>query len=240
MGVDSCVLEAILKACKYTPSNGDVLTLGRQGVHISFENISQIARQYGVEVPRSVVGTYCENLLTHLLNAKTVTSLDNSSYENATIIHDMNSPVERYLYNKFDFILDGGTIEHIFNIPQVCQNVIDLLKVGGVFCSITTNNNFSGHGLYQFSPEFFHRVFSEKYGMKVCELYLAKVGSPSSSWTLIEAPSVSRARQEFRFQGSEQVYIITLVKKIESDPETRLLFNYPQQCLYEEVHWKQS
>ena len=119
MGVDSCVLEALLKASKYTPSSGDILTLGRQGVHISFETITQIARQYGLDVPRSVADTYCEKLLAHILSAKTVTSLDNSSYESASVIHDMNTPANSDLHNKFDFILDGGTIEHIFNIPQV-------------------------------------------------------------------------------------------------------------------------
>ena len=62
---------------------------------------------------------------------------------------------------KYQYIYDGGTIEHIFNIPQVIENIIDILDINGLFVSITCNNNFSGHGIYQFSPEFFLAVFSE-------------------------------------------------------------------------------
>ena len=69
----------------------------------------------------------------------------------------MNYSIKNKVNKKFDFILDGGTIEHIFNCPQVLDNIIYLLEIEGILCSITCNNNFSGHGFYQFSPDFFYQ-----------------------------------------------------------------------------------
>ena len=132
--------------------------------------------------------------------------IDNSPFEGATIIHNMNQPIHRQPY---DFILDGGTIEHIFNTPQVCENIIHLLNVGGVYLSITPNNNFSGHGMYQFSPEFYLSAFSEEYGMKVLELYLAKVGTGIEEWINVNSYQGGRNTSSY-----DEVYIIAIIQKV--------------------------
>jgi len=136
---------------------------------------------------------------------------------------------------KYDFVLDLGTIEHIFNVPQVCENIINLLNVGGIFLSVNVNNNFSGHGLYQFSPEFYLSAFSKKYGMEVQELYIAKIGSGIDRW--INVNDYKNYRNETRFEGNEPVYIIAIIKKISNEREN-LMVNPPNQFSYEEISWK--
>lgn len=54
-----------------------------------------------------------------------------------------------------DFIYDGGTIEHIFHVPNVMENIADTLKVGGTILHHSPTNNYVDHGFYQFSPTFF-------------------------------------------------------------------------------------
>lgn len=232
MGIDITGLEFILNSLKYVKSFNNLLTLGRQEIHLDFKNIVKLCNQYFIDIPETVVEQYCEKLFKYF-GFKNVDSIDNSDYEKATIIHDMNKP-----YNsptKYNFIFDGGCIEHIFNIPQVLENIINMLEVNGIFCSVTVNNNFSGHGFYQFSPEIFSRVFIEKYGMKIEEIYLAKVNSSKINW--VNVKNTISQRNEYKFNDNEQVYILTIAKKI-SNTRQSLLSNFPQQYNYEEFDWK--
>ena len=162
-----------------------------------------------------------------------VDSIDNSAFEPATIIHDMITPIPE-CFRKFDFIFDGGCIGHIFSAPQVLENIINMLEVGGIFLSVTSNNNQSGHGFYQFSPEYFMRAFAEKYGMKVEALYLAELDTDIPTWIDVNNLDV---RNEASFNNMKGVYIITIARKILLN-RSSLLTDAPQQKVYEEIEWK--
>ena len=194
MGIDYCA-SVILPTLNYK-SFKKVLTIGRQQIHGNFFNYKY--------------GDYCERIFT---SAERVDSIDASGYENCTIIHDLNFPLKSEI--KYDFVFDGGCSEHIFNCIQSYQNYINLLEVGGIFLGIVPNNNFSGHGFYQFSPEFFIQIFSNKYGMELLELYLARVDSPMNEW--IKLDSEIKFRNESKFDDTRPVYIITIAKKIKEN-----------------------
>jgi hypothetical protein len=81
-----------------------------------------------------------------------VVTLDNSAYEGAAIVIDLNAPLPDALKNRFTAVIDGGCLEHIFNFPQAIKNSMEMLSIGGHFLGITPANNFCGHGFYQFSP----------------------------------------------------------------------------------------
>jgi len=227
MGIDYTVCEALLLAVQYA-KGGRAVTLGRQEIHIPYSTVEFFLQKYGCD-PKPYSG-FCEPLL-QSLGFESVDSIDNSDFEGATILHNMNHPIYR---NPYDFILDGGTIEHIFNAPQVCENIINLLNVGGVYLSITPNNNSSGHGIYQFSPEFYLTAFSEEYGMKVLELYLAKVGTGKEEW--INVNSYQGGRNMTSFGTNEPVYTIAIIQKV-STKRKSLLTNPPNQYSYE-LDWK--
>ena len=61
------------------------------------------------------------------MNFQHVESIDNSVYENASIIHNMNIQTPTNA-TKYNYIFDGGTIEHIFNIPQAFENIINSFR----------------------------------------------------------------------------------------------------------------
>lgn len=73
-----------------------------------------------------------------LLGAKRLEILDASDYEGATLIHDMNRPLSGDMRSscagKMSLVFDGGSLEHIFNVPQALQNIAELLVEGGALC----------------------------------------------------------------------------------------------------------
>ena len=260
MGIDKTGLEAIILSQKHVNPNNraNAMSLARQQIHIQPQTMHAMFRKYGINAPLHACGEYFEAFFKNM--GYTVTdSIDNSAYENATIIHNLNLPLRfqgnrqskqeglrfqgnrqseglRFQGNerKYDYVFDGGTIEHIFNCPQVWENIIDMMEIGGIFCSVTVNNNLSGHGIYQFSPEFFLSAFAPKYGMEVLELYLAEVNSDKEQW--IDVKSFNGWRNNTQINTQNPVYIIAIIRKI-SDERESLLLNPPNQYSYESVDW---
>ena len=224
MGIDRTGITAIQKSLLHLDKRDHALTIGRQGIHLG-------------EHP----APFCEEMFKTEFNFKNVDSLDYSNYEGASVIHDLNKPCDPNM-PKYDFIFDGGSIEHVFNIPQALENVINLLDVGGIFCSINGNNNFSGHGMYQFSPELFLSSFTDKYGMKIKEMYLAIRGTTGQDleWIDVYANKFTDGnRTTQRFGGSyasHEVYIIVIAQKT-SGERTTLLDSPPNQYSYESHDW---
>ena len=83
---------------------------------------------------------YSEPLFKNL-GASKIDSMDNSSYEGATVLHDLNLPVAEDMKNKYTVIFDGGTLEHIFNFPIAIKNCMQMLRLGGHIISFTPANN---------------------------------------------------------------------------------------------------
>src|SRR5205823_187017 len=69
-------------------------------------------------------GGYAEPFL-RALGAEEVCSLDASSYEQASEVVDFNAPAPDRLKNRFTAVLDGGTLEHVFNFPQAVRNCME-------------------------------------------------------------------------------------------------------------------
>ena len=85
------------------------------------------------------------NSLSDFLGFKATDYMDVSKYEGANVIHDLNTHVPAYLHDKYDLVIDGGTIEHIFNVPSAFENVNKMLHVGGYFLAFNPCNNWVGH-----------------------------------------------------------------------------------------------
>ena len=226
MGIDKTALASILLSQKYVKNFDKMLTLGRQQIHIPLNIENKLIYN---------CGDYCEPFFQQL-GFNRVDSIDNSPYENAKIIHNINLPIPSDSL-KYDYIYDGGTTEHIFNAPQVCENIINMLEVGGIFCSVTVNNNFSGHGMYQFSPEFYLSAYTTKYGMEIQELYIAQNGSDFSTWINVnDFNHANGGRQCANFNNNREIYIISIIKKV-SDVRESLITSPPNQYPYESIDW---
>ena len=179
MGIDVHALNLIRYAEKQQPL-GSVATIGRQGLHISKAKLRSIfpsARNYG---------PYCEALLIDLLGATKVVSFDNSDYEQATYIADMNLPIE--CAETYDTVLDAETLEHIYNAAQALKNVSTMCAEGGQILHILPANNQCGHGFWQFTPELFHSLYSQANGYSETTVFLASYDN-EAHWYEVEAPS---------------------------------------------------
>lgn len=237
MGIDTTAIESILISLRHVSDTSAMLTLGRQGIHIPRHVVDYFLRLYNLDLDPSYYQTYSE-VFFQAVGFQSIDSIDNSAYEKATIVHNLNFPIPASLQNKYTYIYDGGTTEHCFNTAQVFQNIIDMLKVGGIVCSVVPNNNQSGHGLYQFSPEFFLSVFANEYGMMIREMYIAVSKSDRSTWIDVnDLKNCQSGRQQARFKTNEEVFVITVAEKTHESKQT-LLTDPPNQYSYEQIEWR--
>ncbi|MBI1842883.1 MAG: hypothetical protein HYR88_18745 [Verrucomicrobia bacterium] len=200
MGLDIHGLKLLLNAKQSGAPFDRVLTFGRIEMAVSPERAASLLRSRGfasqpVEaLARSTPPWYAESVF-EALGAKEVVSLDASPYQSASIVHDMNQPIEDRHKARFDVLFDGGSIEHVFNFPVAIRNCMELVKPGGSMIIHTAANNCMGHGFYQFSPELFYRVFSAANGYEVVRMIIHGSG-PYGSWYDVSDPAAIRSRVE--------------------------------------------
>ena len=128
-------------------------------------------------------GGFSDRFFPDFLDTAALEVLDASAYEGAGLIHDMNQPVSPDLWGRFDAVVDGGSLEHIFNFPVAVANLMRLTKVGGSVFLATPANNLCGHGFYQFSPELMFRVFSPANGFALGEVQFVEAQFPGVELT---------------------------------------------------------
>ena len=205
------------------------LMVGRQHLYLSLEEAknSSILRPFAekLEGLRSASGGYSEAFLREL-GAGEVESLDYSGYEGATLLHDLNQPVPMEWEQGYDLILDGGSLEHVFQYPTALASCMRMVKRGGHFVTIAPSNNFSGHGLYQFSAELFFRVFSRENGFSLPLVALAEARSGGRIYR-IDDPA--KLRHRVLFGGKGPLILLVVARRDEICP---LFTNSPVQSDY--------
>lgn len=182
MGIDIHALNFVRYATR-KKGLGDTVTIGRQGLHV----IEPVIRQTFALKGDYRHPQYSEQILTDCLGADSVVSVDNSAYEGATYIHDMNQELPQELWKRFDTVIDGGCVEHVFNAPQALRNCSLFLKPGGQIIHILPANNFCGHGFWQCSPELFFSLYSSGNGYKDTEVFIADLTDPRR-WYRVAKP----------------------------------------------------
>jgi hypothetical protein len=110
-------------------------------------------------------------------------------------------------------VLDGGTLEHVFDFPTAIRNCMKMVALGGHLLCRTPANNYLGHGFYQFSPELFFRIFSEDNGFRFVTEAVVEVG-PFASWYEMLDPKrgghwaeLVNARPTYLFVFAEQTEV---------------------------------
>ena len=168
-----------------------------------------------------------------VLGATNIDVIDASDYEGANIICDFNYPLTKELESsRYNLLFDGGSLEHIYNVPVALRNCMRLISPGGMYMGIFPCDGWAGHGFYQFSPEFFYRSFCEENGFTSTRVIIYhEVGDPNYQ----EFPDPKRIgrRLEFRLDRPTSIFVTSL--KI-SDAE--IFSSYPNQSDYEFSEWK--
>lgn len=239
MGFDADGVKCLLAAKASGVSFQRVATLGRQELHLSFIALQRSLKMFNLDKSYAEIeqlfleeNGYAEPLL-RMLGAEEISSIDASPYEGATVLHDMNLIVPSHMKNAFTLVIDGGSLEHIFNIPTAAKNCLEMVQVGGHFLSLTPANNYTGHGFYQFSPDFFFRILSSENGFAVECLILFESGS--NQWYQVSDPAQLRERVIFRNLRSTRFFV--LGQKIAQVP---IFSTLPQQSDYQHVRWRKE
>jgi hypothetical protein len=158
--------------------------------------------------------------------------LDYSDFEGADIVHDLNLPVDPKHWNAYSCVVEGGTIEHIFNFPTVIDNCMKMALVGGHVLSFNVANNWLGHGFYQFSPELFFNTFCKKNGFKTNKVFLAE--RHSESWC--DVPDPADLQERLQIINTRRTNILTVAQRIS---EQAGILSIPQQSFYEK-NWEEG
>lgn len=202
MGIDSHSLQLLRYAHEKFGELGDTITLGRLAVLL------------GPKAARKWTGTdggaWCEPLLRKKFGANRVDSIDNSDYEGATIVADLNRPIPAQLENRYDTVLDFGCTEHIFDVAQSLRNVSALCRAGGRILHCVPSNGFCGHGFYQFSPELFWSWYSKTNGYADTEVFLADF-CDTKYWYSVPRPADGK---RINVRSLNEVYVLVVTRKV--------------------------
>lgn len=208
-------------------------TLGRQNLFAKPFQLSQALRDTGREVDGSMAAEllktgYSEPFF-EFLGAKRVDSIDATAYEQATLVHDLNRPIPADLHASYSAVFDGGTLEHVFNFPTAVENAMRLVRPHGHFITITTANNYCGHGFYQFSPELMYRVLSPANGFEIEGLFLHEISGrldAATIWQIVDPATLGR---RINIRNSVPTLMMVVARRTS---DTNPLRDFPQQSDY--------
>jgi hypothetical protein len=154
---------------------GPVLTLGNQDVYASHADLEALFREQGcpfaetAPVPHTSAsfqeagGRYRSfvhaRTLFAMMGIQDYTDIDLLDADAPTIVHDLNRPVPAGLHDRFNLVVDGGTLEHVFDVRQVMESLVAMCRTSGWIVHLSPASNFVDHGFYSLSPSLFHDVY---------------------------------------------------------------------------------
>src|ERR1700722_14498916 len=155
MGLGGQAIDALGREHAYRPIAGDVLFIGRQTVYFSPQDLARRLRDHCAEVDEAAIEvdrtTVNRNLKGELatdrsifralgLTPERIKALDVSGYESAEIILHLNQPIPDALRASADFIVDGSTLDNVFDPTMALRNYAELLRPGGRLLAVNAWN----------------------------------------------------------------------------------------------------
>jgi len=197
----------------------------------SFDKKNKIPDWFNTKYDKNINAQY----LFSLFGSDQVFSSDSSKYENSDLVIDLNNRVNNKLINKFDNIVDIGTLEHVFDTCSALENYIRMLKKGGYLLIAVPCSNMIDHGFYTFSPTLFYDYFTCN-NFKVLSSYLRE-SSPFIYEYRSKIYSYKRLGLEIPFISDRAVEFIILAKKIKNIKKVKK----PIQSVYlNKKGWKEN
>lgn len=190
MGLTSTGLKFILKKKKKYDFSGPLLTFGNQDIYAKEDDIRNWARQYNIKLsePEKIIYSTSGDIpkinkeASQYIHAKTLFEflgisekdyydIDKFDFDKPKITHDLQYPIDSKFHDFFNLIIDSGTLEHIFDVRSVMENITKITKVGGYVLQFIPAQNMLNHGFYQFSPTFFYDFYTSN-GFEIVESYV--------------------------------------------------------------------
>lgn len=197
MGISRACAQLILDDHARRRLRGDVLLLGRQDCVFGPDDLRRWARARGLPLREEALASppdarrsasvsrrgIEDRRFFEALGCGAVESVDLSTFEGASVAHDLNRPLPEALRGRFDVVFNGGTLEHVFHLPQALANVHDALRVGGRVMHLAPVSNQIDHGFYGFSPVLFADYYAAN-GYEVATSLLFQGRDWESPWTV--------------------------------------------------------
>jgi hypothetical protein len=203
VGIDVQALNLLISASRHGKF-GRTITLGRQCIHMQPARVeAKLGGKFNFKY-----ADYCEPLLQSHFGATVTDSMDATNYEQATILHDLNKPFPEPAL-RYETVIDFGTLEHVFNVPEALKTIWSLCEEGGQILHLVPSNNFCGHGFWQFSPELFFSLYRRKNGFEQTEIFLARP-SRCNTWYRVMPPFKGQ-RINIRTMGEVYVMVRTVM-----------------------------
>ena len=168
MGFIRANIIPILEEHRERAFSGRLLLLGMADVYFSQAQLERMARTARVALARDIPitpshadvlaarGYISGDSLFRQLGFEDIQVLDVSNFEGAQVQFDLNSDeAPASLMERFDVIIDHGTLEHVFHLPNALRNLFSMLRVGGRIVHSAPSGNFFDHGFYMFQPTLF-------------------------------------------------------------------------------------
>ena len=204
----------LLKYVSKERHHDSIVQIGRQSINLLPD--SYLLNSFGI-LNRDEIGDFAEQLLMKYFHAKEVVSIDKTDYEGATFMMDLNSAIPELLSDKlkntFDLVIDFGTLEHLYNVPQALFSISSICKENADIIHCLPANGWVGHGFYQFSPELFFSVYSEENGYAGTEVFLANCHD-NKYWYRVKKP-INGIRS--CAEGDREAYVLVKTTKVSKE-----------------------
>jgi hypothetical protein len=241
MAITAFHVEKLMEARRRGVSFRETVTLGRLHWLVPEEASSALAKKFGISPKPDAdlrPGGFADTFFRDWLGVEALTSMDASSFEGAKLIYDLNYPLPESLHRQFDAVLDGGTLEHVFNFPVAIKSCLAMVKTGGFFFWTGPANNYCGHGFYQFSPELAFRILAPENGFEIQEIEIMTHPFPggelSPRKTLYSVKDPAQVESRVCFMGNLPAVMVLQAKRISTAP---IFESFPQQSDYARA-WK--
>lgn len=216
MGIDIQFARSLIKDHPHIKGKKEAVMLGRQRWSVKKKGIRNLRFALSAaNLPHEQTDFagedgYAEPFF-KLLGVPDIKSMDFSPYQGCDFTQDLNEPPAYDLRDRFDLIVDGGTVEHVFNIPQALDTVFHMLREDGVFISINGMTGWAGHGFYQFSPELVWRYWLEARG---CEVLRCMALPQNPAHKIRDVTDTGEMGRRFRGAGMEgRWYLYYAIRK---------------------------
>lgn len=223
MGLALPIVRWLIERQRARAPGRSVLTLGVQDIGATESEVRDLLDGRPVAAPIQALapGTgIAADRFFSLLGFREYHALDLFGGEGASILHDLSQPPPQPWRGRFDLIIDGGTLEHIFDIPAALRGIVAMLRTGGTVLHVSPVAGWENHGFYSLQP----RVLDQFYranGFEIDGGWLARLPRSGSlrlgeieAIGCLEAPFQTDSLREytlllFAARKREEVSIIT-------------------------------
>ena len=199
MGLARAAVHLLMTEAAKRPLEGSILTLGRQHVYVTADEVRALAdqhqvalRSYPVELHResslSKLGFVSDDWLLKSLGFDSIVRLDYSDYESCEMILDLNaSQTPESMHHRFDVVLDSGTLEHVFDFAAGLRHCVRMVREGGRVIHLTPASNCVEHGFYSVSPTLYADFYAAS-GFDVHRVWLCEIpiDLPRGVWNVYD------------------------------------------------------